>query len=222
MIVFLFTLLIILVLLIAILTTASIKIVIKNVNIENIEDAIKILDILLYEKDDKLKLNFLDYLSFSIKLKILAFGKLPILSIKLDNNKIKNIMLKQIDKEIRKHKNIEEDKQRAKELSKKIVPLINLQKGNLNIELGTEDAAFTAIASSIVSIFIAVALPYVADVEKYKNYNYKITPIYLNKNVFFLQFSCIITIKLLHIIKVMCKKDKKGKWKVWVNIQLKD
>ena len=211
MIVFLFTLLIILVLLIAILTTASIKIVIKNVNIENIEDAIKILDILLYEKDDKLKLNFLDYLNFSIKLKILAFEKLPILSIKLDNNKIKNIMLKQIDKEIKKHKNIEEDKQRAKELSKKIVPLINLKKGNLNIELGTEDAAFTAIASSIVSIFIAVALSYVADVEKYKNYNYKITPIYLNKNVFFLQFSCIITIKLVHIINVICKKEESKK-----------
>lgn len=211
MIVFLFSLLIILVLLIAILTTANIKVVIKNINIENIEDAIKILNILLYEKDDKLKLNFLDYLNFSIKLKILAFEKLPILSIKLDNNKIKNIMLKQIDKEIKKHKNIEEDKQKAKELSKKIVPLLNLQKSNLELELGTEDAAFTAIASSIVSIFIAVALPYVADVEKYKNYNYKITPIYLNKNVFFLQFSCIITIKLLHIIKVMCKKDKKGK-----------
>ena len=205
MIVFLFSLLIILVLLIAILTTANIKVVIKNINIENIEDAIKILNILLYEKDDKLKLNFLDYLNFSIKLKILAFEKLPILSIKLDNNKIKNIMLKQIDKEIKKHKNIEEDKKKAKELSKKIVPLINLQKGNLNIEIGTEDAAFTAIASSIVSIFIAVALPYVADVEKYKNYNYKITPIYLNKNVFFLQFSCIITIKLLHVFKAICK-----------------
>lgn len=205
MIVFLFSLLIILVLLIAILTTANIKVVIKNINIENIEDAIKILNILLYEKDDKLKLNFLDYLNFSIKLKILAFEKLPILSIKLDNNKIKNIMLKQIDKEIKKHKNIEEDKQKAKELSKKIVPLLNLQKSNLELELGTEDAAFTAIASSIVSIFIAVALPYVADVEKYKNYNYKITPIYLNKNVFFLQFSCIITIKLLHIFKAVCK-----------------
>ena len=205
MIVFLFSLLIILVLLIAILTTANIKVVIKNINIENIEDAIKILDILLYEKDDKLKLNFLDYLNFSIKLKILAFEKLPILSIKLDNNKIKNIMLKQIDKEIKKHKNIEEDKQKAKELSKKIVPLLNLQKSNLELELGTEDAAFTAIASSIVSIFIAVALPYVADVEKYKNHNYKITPIYLNKNVFFLQFSCIITIKLFHIFKAVCK-----------------
>ena len=204
-IVFLFSLLIILVLFIAILTTASIKIVIKNIKIENLENIIKILNILLYEKDDKLKLNFLDYLSFGAKIKLLAFGKLPIISIKLDNYKIKNIMLKQIDKEIRKHKNIEEDKKKAKELSKKIVPLLNLQKGNLELELGTEDAAFTAIASSIVSIFIAVALPYVADVEKYKNYNYKITPIYLNKNVFFLQFSCIITIKLLHIFKEICK-----------------
>ena len=107
MIVFLFSLLIILVLFIAILTTASIKIVIKNIKIENLENIIKILNILLYEKDDKLKLNFLDYLSFSAKIKLLAFGKLPILSIKLDNYKIKNIMLKQIDKEIKKHKNIE-------------------------------------------------------------------------------------------------------------------
>ena len=88
---------------------------------------------------------------------------------------------------------------------KKLIPIFNLKKSNLNIHLGTEDAAFTAIASSIVSIFIAVALPYVADVEKYKNYNYKITPIYLSKNVFFLQFSCIITIKLLHVFKAICK-----------------
>ena len=200
MVVFLFLLL-----LIVVLATASIKIAIKNINIKNLDDTIKILNILLYEKDDKLKLSFLDYLRFSIKIKLLAFKKLPILSIKLDNKKIKNILIKQIDKEIRKHKNIEEDKQKAKKLSKKIVPLLNLQKGNLELELGTENPAFTAIASSIVSIFIAIALPYVADVKKSKNYNYKITPIYLNKNVFFLQFSCILNIKLLQIFKAICK-----------------
>lgn len=200
MVVFLFLLL-----LIVVLATASIKIAIKNINIKNLDDTIKILNILLYEKDDKLKLSFLDYLSFSIKIKLLAFEKIPILSIKLDNKKIKNILIKQIDKEIRKHKNIEEDKQKAKKLSKKIVPLLNLQKGNLELELGTENPAFTAIASSIVSIFIAIALPYVADVKKSKNYNYKITPIYLNKNVFFLQFSCILNIKLLQIFKAICK-----------------
>ena len=208
MIFFLFILLIILVLFIAIISTANIKIIIQNIRIENIDSALRILNILIYEKDDKLKLNFLDYLNFTLKIKLLIFSKIPTLSIKLDNIKIKKLLLKQIEKEIRKHKDIVEDKKKAKELSKKIVPLFNLQKTNLRIELGTEDAAFTAIASSIVSIFITMALSYVADVKKYKNYNYKIIPIYLNENVFFLQFSCIITSKILHIIKVMCKKKE--------------
>ena len=208
MIVFLFILLIILVLFIAIISTANIKIIIQNIRIENIDSALRILNILIYEKDDKLKLNFLDYLNFTLKIKLLIFSKIPTLSIKLDNIKIKKLLIKKKEKEIRKHKDIVEDKKKAKELSKKIVPLFNLQKTNLRIELGTEDAAFTAIASSIVSIFITMALSYVADVKKYKNYNYKIIPIYLNENVFFLQFSCIITSKILHIIKVMCKKEK--------------
>ena len=208
MIVFLFILLIILVLFIAVISTANLKIIIQNIRIENIDSALKILNILIYEKDDKLKLNFLDYLNFTLKIKLLIFSKIPILSIKLDNIKIKKLLLKQIEKEIRKHKDIKEDKKKAKEISKKIVPILNWQKTNLRIELGTEDAAFTAIASSIVSIFITIALSYVADVKEYKNYNYKITPIYLNENVFFLQFSCIITSKILHIIKVMCKKKE--------------
>ena len=208
MIVFLFILLIILVLFLAIISTANIKIIIQDIRVENIDSALKILKILIYEKDDKLKLDFLDYLSFGLKIKLLIFSKIPILSIKLDNIKIKKLMLKQIEKEIKKNKDIREDKKKAKEISKKIVPVFNLQKTNLNIKLGTEDAAFTAIVSSIVSIFITIALSYVADVKKYKNYNYKITPIYLNENVFFLQFSCIITSKILHIIKVMCKKKE--------------
>ena len=166
MIVFLFILLIILVLFIAIISTANIKIIIQNIRIENIDSALRILNILIYEKDDKLKLNFLDYLNFTLKIKLLIFSKIPTLSIKLDNIKIKKLLLKQIEKEIRKHKDIVEDKKKAKELSKKIVPLFNLQKTNLRIELGTEDAAFTAIASSIVSIFITMALSYVADVKK--------------------------------------------------------
>ena len=206
MIVFLFILLI--VLFIAIISTANIKIIIQNIRIENIEIALKILKILIYEKDDKLKLDFLDYLTFNLKIKLLIFSEIPIISIKLDNIKIKELILKQIEKEIKKNKDIKEDKKKAKAISKKIIPVFNLQKTNLNIELGTEDAAFTAIVSSIVSIFIAIALSHVADVKKYKNYNYKITPIYLNENVFFLQFSCIITSKILHIIKVMCKNKE--------------
>ena len=206
MIVFIFIILTLLV--IAIIFTTNIKVIIQNIEIENLEKALKILNIFIYEKDDKLKLNFLDYISFKIKIKVMIFEVLPIFSINLDNNKIKNLALKQIDKEIKRNKNIEEDKKKAKEISKKIIPVFSLKKTNLNIKLGTEDAAFTAIASSITSIFITIALSYVADVKKYKNYNYKIVPIYLNQNVFFLQFSCIITSKLLHIIKVMCKNKE--------------
>ena len=95
MIVFLFILLIIIVLLVIILTTSKLKIIIKDIKIENIDDAIKILNTLIYEKDDKLKLEFLNYLKFKLKIKILAFEKIPILSIKLDNIKIKKIMIKQ-------------------------------------------------------------------------------------------------------------------------------
>ena len=208
MIVFLFILLTISVLFIAIISTANIKIIIQNIRVENIDSALKILNLLIYEKDDKLKLDFLDYLTFNLKIKLLIFSEIPIISIKLDNIKIKELILKQIEKEIKKNKDIKEDKKKAKEISKKLVPALNLKKTNLNIKLGTEDAALTAIVSSIVSIFIAIALSHVADVKKYKNYNYKITPIYLNENVFFLQFSCIITSKILHIIKVMCKKKE--------------
>ncbi len=208
MIVFLFILLTILVLFIAIISTANIKIIIQNIRIENIDLALKILNILIYEKDDKLKLDFLDYFKFNLKIKLLVFSKIPVLSIKLDNIKVKKLMLKQIEKEIKNNKDINEDKKKAKEISKKLVPALNFKKTNLNIKLGTEDAALTAIVSSIISIFIALTLSYVADVKKYKNYKYKITPIYLNENVFFLQFSCIITSKILHIIKVMCKKKE--------------
>ena len=76
--------------------------------------------------------------------------------------------------------------------------------------LGTDNAAFTAIASSIINILIGIFLPYVANNEL-ENYHYKVEPVYLDKNVFFLQFSCIITIKLVHIINVICKKEENKK-----------
>ena len=210
MIVFLFISLIVISLFITILTTAKLKIVIKKIEIKNLDDAIKMLNILIYEKNDIAKLNFLDYLKFDIKIKVIIFEKLPILIIKLDNNKLKNIMKNQYTREIKKHKDIEKEKKKAKEISKKLVRVLTLKKSNLDIHLGTEDAAFTAIISSLASILISIILPYIVDIKKYKYHNYKITPIYLNKNVFFLQFSCIITSKILHIIKVMCKNKQGG------------
>lgn len=211
MIVFLYILLI-LVILFIILSLSNITIKICNMTIDDIENVEDIIKILLKEKNERNKINVLNYISFELKIQIKFLNKIPIFYLKLNNEKIKRLLLKQYDKEVRKNKDIEQDKKKAKAFSKKILPNLILENTNLYMTLGTDNAAFTALASSIINMTIAIILPYVTDVNssnQLDNYYYKVNPIYLNKNVFFLQFSCIITVKLVHIINVICKKEEK-------------
>lgn len=211
MIVFLYILLI-LVILFIILSLSNITIKVCNMTIDDIENVEDIIKILLKEKNERNKINVLNYISFELKVQIKFLNKIPIFYLKLNNEKLKRLLLKQYDKEIRKNKDIEQDKKKAKAFSKKILPNLILENTNLYMILGTDNAAFTALASSIINMTIAIILPYVTDVNssnKLDNYYYKVNPIYLNKNVFFLQFSCIITVKLVHIINVICKKEEK-------------
>ncbi len=193
-----------------ILSTASLKLIVKDIRIENIDSAVSILKILLCENEDKLKLEFLDYIRLKISLKLTIFNGIQIFSLNFDEKRLKKIMLKQLEKEIKNNKDIKEDKKKAKEISKKIIPELYFRKSKLQIEIGTDDAAVTAIMTSVISIIIAIVLPYITDLKNYKNYYYKVTPIYLKQNVFFLQFSCIITSRLIHIIKIMCSKKNKA------------
>ena len=193
-----------------ILSTASLKLIVKDIRIENIDSAVSILKILLCENEDKLKLEFLDYIRLKISLKLTIFNEIQIFLLNFDEKRLKKIMLKQLEKEIKNNKDIKEDKKKAKEISKKIIPELYFRKSKLQIEIGTDDAAVTAIMTSVISIIIAIVLPYITDLKNYKNYYYKVTPIYLKQNVFFLQFSCIITSRLIHIIKIMCSKKNKA------------
>ena len=211
MIVFLYILLI-LVILFIILSLSNITIKVCNMTIDDIKNVEDIIKILLKEKNERNKINVLNYISFELKVQIKFLNKIPIFYLKLNNEKLKRLLLKQYDKEIRKNKDIEQDKKKAKAFSKKILPNLILENTNLYMILGTDNAAFTALASSIINMTIAIILPYVTDVNssnQLDNYYYKVNPIYLNKNVFFLQFSCIITVKLVHIINVICKKEEK-------------
>ena len=211
MIVFLYILLI-LVILFIILSLSNITIKICNMTIDDIKNVEDIIKILLKEKNERNKINVLNYILFELKVQIKFLNKIPIFYLKLNNEKLKRLLLKQYDKEIRKNKDIEQDKKKAKAFSKKILPNLILENTNLYMTLGTDNAAFTALASSIINMTIAIILPYVTDVNssnQLDNYYYKVNPIYLNKNVFFLQFSCIITVKLVHIINVICKKEEK-------------
>lgn len=209
MVVFLCVLLILIVILI-ILLMSNISITIKDMTINDLDNAQNIFEIIIKEKDERKKIDVLDYIYFKLKIQIKFLNKIPIFALKLNNKKVKNIFLKQYDKEIRKNKDIEQDKKKAKQFSKQLLPKLSLEKTNLDMILGTDNAAFTAIASSIINILIGILLPYVANNEL-ENYHYKVEPVYLDKNVFFLQFSCIITIKLVHIINVICKKEENKK-----------
>lgn len=187
---------------------SSISIILDNIVISDINKLLAILKIFIKEKEDEKKLEFFNYIKINGKLRINIFNKIPINILNLDEQRIKRILLNQYQKEIMKNKDIEKEKKKAKKITKKLLPTIILQKTNLNVELGTDDAAITALTTSALNIIIAIFLPYIADMNKLQNYNYKITPIYLDKNVFFLQFGCIITSKIVHIIKIICKKEE--------------
>lgn len=194
---------------IAILSMCYVEVDIEDVVVESHKNIEKILEIILREKGYKKKLEILNYIEFEIKVKLVFLNIVPIFRVKINNFKLKETLEKQIAKEMKKDKEkIDKDKRKAKKVSKGLLPKIILKRSDFNMELGTEDAAFTAIVSSIANIAISIALPYVADENKIQKISYEVKPIYLNKNVFFLQFSGIISLKLVHIMKVICQKEE--------------
>ena len=80
---------------------------------------------------------------------------------------------------------------------------------NLNIALGTEDAAITAFIIPIISTFIAMFLS--KRVQRYNNnQKFSIQPVYINQNLINIEFSGIFQIKMIHIINTICIVKRKG------------
>ena len=82
---------------------------------------------------------------------------------------------------------------------------------NLKMNLGLESPVITAFLVSIISSIISILLPYFATDLKKENYEYIIQPIYQNKNLYKIQFNCIIQVKMVHIINVIYLFLKKGR-----------
>lgn len=152
--------------------------------------------------------------NYKVKIIIKIFNFIPIFKLKITNNKIekalKNEKVRQvIDKQkidiLENKKDI--DLKTLKEI-KKIK--IEINEMNLNILLGTEDAAKTAFIIPVISTFIALFLS-----EKVKQYNdkqiFSVNPVYTNQNLLSIEFSGIFQIKLIHIINTICTLNKKKK-----------
>ncbi len=68
---------------------------------------------------------------------------------------------------------------------------INPDKFELYVQIGTQNAALTAVLVGIISILISTMI---------KKPKYEIIPIYLNKNLLKIELNCIISIDFMHYI----------------------
>lgn len=153
--------------------------------------------------------------NYRIEITIYIFNFIPILKLKITNKKIQKMFNNEKIKKIineEKTKIIENKNNIDIETIKGIKNIkIEINEMNLNISIGTEDAAITAFIIPIISTFIAIFLS--QKVEKYNDKQiFSIQPIYINQNLINIEFSGIFQIKMIHIISTICivKKKRKG------------
>lgn len=180
--------------------------------------------ILLFSKI-KINVNKFNYLSinpknrktdYNIIIQLIILKKFPILEIKFNKN---NII--KIEKIKRKIKNKFEtfdftEIKKDKEIKKKILEIIkklkiDIDKINLNIEIGTENAVLTSFIIPIVATLVTYILR--TNIKnnfiKSEENKFKIKPIYYNQNLLNILFSGIFEIEMIHIINIICILRKK-------------
>lgn len=144
---------------------------------------------------------------YKIIIKYCIFNKIPILKVTLTEEKLANLKVNQKAKDIA-IKAIKEKRDLNKNAITAIKKLNFIIKNiKLRVDIGTENAAFTAIIVGIISSILAIILG--SKVENYKNQTFYINPIYINQNLINIAFSGIFEIKMIHIINIIYILTKK-------------
>lgn len=139
----------------------------------------------------------------------LSIGKFNWLKISLNQKRIKllytKMHLERID-----IKKIEQD---FKWENLKVLPKLHLMITyfHLRANLGFKSPITTAFTIASIASLISILLSHFAKEWKKENYQYSINPIYLQKNLYQINFNCIIEFKMVHIINVIYIFVKKGK-----------
>ena len=125
---------------------------------------------------------------------LLIFKKFKLFKKDVKNEKIK-FRNKDIDLKLLQNKDLKID---YKEILQK--PNIYIDKIDLNIQLGTQDAALTAILTGIIAGGLGVIL---------RKPKYQVMPIYANRNFLKIKLDCIISVHLAqYIYKLVSNKMK--------------
>ena len=147
---------------------------------------------------------------YKITIKLYMFEKINYFKLDITKYKMeKRVIRKNIEKLKRK---IEKDKNNfdMKQISKLKKMNIKIQKINLKVFLGTEDAAQNAIIVGTISSIIAIIMGVLSEKKilamgdgKENQINWKIIPLYQNRNLLNIDLNCIISFKLIHIINAI-------------------
>lgn len=147
---------------------------------------------------------------YKITIKLYIFEKINYFKLDITKYKMeKRVIRKNIEKLKRK---IERDKNNfdMKQISKLRKMNIKIQKINLKMFLGTEDTAQNAIIVGAISSIIAIIMGVLSEKKilaigdgKENQINWKIIPLYQNRNLLNIDLNCIISFKLIHIINAI-------------------
>lgn len=147
--------------------------------------------------------------NYKIKLSFYLFGKIKIFSFKLNSERARKMYSKM---NIEKF-DIEKGRKFLTIKNINILKKLNTRLDYLDLELdlGLEDAIFTTELITLISTVISNILPHI--ISKYipNKYRYKIMPIYINKNAYYIKLNCIFQLKIVHIINIIYIYLKKGK-----------
>lgn len=160
-------------------------------------------------KNLKIKANKKMYISDNYKIifKIIILNKIPILKFNLNNEKLVLERNKRINK-----KGLKEESFLKNKIKKEILKHfsdIQVNKLNLKIKIGTENAFFTSMIIPIISSIISIILmKKITNAEKQKNI---VEPIYLNQNILEILISGIFEMKMIHIINIIYVLNKERK-----------
>lgn len=170
---------------------SSIKLNIKKANISNFDKGIK---------RRKIEKDFLIYVELHL------FGKIKIARLRLKEELFQKVKVQaekqDISKDVKKLREMN-----IKELIKKLK--VKVEVLNIEAQIGIEDVILTSSVVTAISVFLGVVLRNMNHDDLY----YNIMPVYQFGNVIDIKFNCLISVKVIHIVKVIyiLLKEKKSK-----------
>lgn len=178
-------------------------VVIVSAAVISSELRINIKQLEIESRENKLKSKY------NIAIEFLIFGKIKIISIKLQNGKkfipILNKHIKEKFNQMRNSRKItiKSNMKTIQKLLKLAKEKIIIKRFKLLASIDTQDVIVTSYLVGIISTIIPNVLK--NHIKKYnqKEYNWEIIPKYKNKDYIYIKLSSITTIKVVHIINML-------------------